>query len=156
MRTASFFHYRACPAKREPSLSASGPEGPPVAGGEGGEVRFLKGDERRSVQSTPQKEALRMRSETRTAPSVQSSPQKGKLFPPHVPRFRQKPPGRFLPAPVASLFLRPSLPGGPKWKNDFAEKGKIMERTGPACRRGKGTGGNDPDAPGLSVGTGQP
>lgn len=98
MRTASFFHYRACPAKREPSLSASGPEGPPVAGGEGGEVRFLKGDERRSVQSSPQKEALRMRSETRTAPSVQSSPQKGKLFPPHVPRFRQKPPGRFLPA----------------------------------------------------------
>gem|GEM_PF-4422620 len=39
-----------------------------------------------------------MRSETRTAPSLQSSPQKGKLFPPHVPRFRQKPPGRFLPA----------------------------------------------------------
>ncbi|KYD19197.1 hypothetical protein B4135_2121 [Caldibacillus debilis] len=29
-----------------------------------------------------------------------------------------------------------------------------MERTGPACRRGKGTGGNDPEAPGLSVGRG--
>ena len=62
--------------------------------------------------------------------------------------------GKNRPAGFCRRFPGDGTAGGPKWKNDFAEKGKIMERTGPACRRGKGIGGNDPEAPGLSVGRG--